>query len=107
MSNVDKKNTWLILNLINETGFTSNFTPYLSRAGNAAWTLSQLEFGEIIRIEAINTIYEISSEFDYLVMKIINEDNLVYYLWYQRTLRLEMITLEDKHGEIVYPLTTH
>jgi len=103
MSSVELTNAWLILDAMREVDFVENKQPGQSAVTHATWILDMLGIGEIQKI----TVIEIQERFPddpakQLIMRIINEENNIYYLWYCQTMGLVFVHEDDPEENMIY-----
>jgi len=107
MSSMRRGNSWLFLNAMREKGFTENRQPGESGVGLATWILELLDVGEIKDLIIDRLEEGIHDLADVLIIRIVNEQNSTYYIWYNRTWGLSMVRKGTEDGEMVYSSATH
>jgi len=101
MSVIRRRNAWLILDMMVEIDFVESTAPGQSRVGYATWILDVLGVGEIEELD----IALLSQ--DALTIRIVNEDDEIYYLRYPRSSLLSRVTRDSEDGEILYEGQIH
>jgi len=106
MSSVRRRNAWLILDKMKEIKFVENTYPGESWVAHATWILDLLDVGQITElfVVRVNQNNSLAAE---LILRIVNEEDSTYYIWYNRTWGLGMVTTESENGEIIYDSIMH
>jgi len=107
MSSIERKNAWLILNVMDEIEFIENRYPGESGVDIAVWTLELLGVGEIREIDFVRIEEGAHDLAGTLILKIVNQESNVYYIWYNRTWGLGVVTTESEEGEMIYNSAIH
>ena len=111
MNAIRRRNAWLMLDFMTEIEFVDGSPPGHSRVGFATWILDVLDVGEIREITPVRVIRAIDestdSPSDSLLIRILNEEDNVYYLWYPRSSLLARVTRDNEDGEILYESQIH
>ena len=107
MSNVERKNAWMILNLMDEIGFIENRSPGESGVGRATGILEMLDIGVIQEIEFVRIDQADQKLANVLVIRIISTEGIAYYLKYSQTSGLGVVTVESEGGEMIYNGAIH
>jgi len=106
MNATRRRNAWLMLDMMVEIEFVETGYPGQSRVGYATGILDLLDVGEIREITPIRVVRAIGestdSPSDILIIRIIDEEENIYYLWYPRSSLLGMVTKDSEDGEIIY-----
>jgi len=102
MNAIERRNAWLILNAMAEIEFVESATQGQSPVSFAAWILDLLGVGEIKELTVVRLSQGVHDLFDNLILRIVNEKDNVYYIWYPRSLSLEMVTRDSEDGEVIY-----
>ena len=108
MSDINRRNAWLMLDLMREVEFVENRYPGESGVSLATWILELLNIGEIqelefVRIEELH-YGDLAAD---LLMRLLSEESNIYYIWYNRTWGLQLVIAEDEYGEIIYSSGWH
>ena len=110
MSNVERRNAWLMLDAMAEVEFFES-NPSQSGVGRATWILGMLSVGEIQELTVVRVEREIDdftdSLVDDLIIRIVNGEDSIYYVWYQRSSGLGMVTTDSEDGEMIYNRVLH
>ena len=107
MSATERRNAWLILDAMAEIEFIESATQGQSPVSFATWVLDLLGVGEIKELTVVRVSEGAHDLFDILIMRIVNEEDDVYYIWYPRSLSLDMVTRDSEDGEIIYDSLIH
>ena len=107
MSDIERKNALLFLNAMREKGFVENTYPGRSGVGRATRILTVLGVGEIIEFTIVRLHEGVHDLSDVLIIRIVNEENKTYYIWYSRTWGLQMVIEESEYGEMIFSSATH
>lgn len=108
MSNVSRRNAWLILDAMAEIEFVENRYPGESGVGVVTLILGLLGVGEIEELTIVRVWQQnIDDLAASLTIRIVNMEGRVYYVWYNQTWGLEAITKESENGEILYDRELH
>jgi len=107
MNEIERKSAWLILNAMAEINFIENTYPGESGVANAVRVLGLLGIETIEEITIVRVNEDVDDLARTFVARIINEKNEPYYILYNRTWNLEMVTKGSERGEIIYSSATH
>ena len=107
MCNIERRNAWLILDAMAEANFVESAPQGQSPVSRATWILDMLGVGVIQDISAVRVSEGIHDLADSLILRIVNQEDNIYYIWYQRSLGLGMVTTESEYGEMVYNRVLH
>ena len=102
MNDIELQNAWLILNLMAEIEFVENRYPGESGVSLATWILDMLDVGRIKEVTISDVLQEDLEFANVLVMRLVNEDNRIYYARYNQTWGLTMVRKDSEDGEIIY-----
>jgi len=102
MNAIRRRNAWFILDTMTEMEFVESATQGLSPVNYATWILEVLVVGEIRGITPVRV-----SEGGSLIMRIVNKEDNIYYIWHPRSLSLARVTRDNEDGEILYESQIH
>ena len=107
MNDTRRKNAWLILDVMNDIGFGEHRRPGESRVGGATWILNILGFGELQEVTIVRYQQCYRNMNGYLIMRIISEENNIYYVQYFQSGGLNSVRASSRDGEIVFDRGMH
>jgi len=106
MNAARRRNAWLMLDAMAEIEFVENRSSGESAVGRATGVLDVLGVGEIQELTVVRVLEE-ESLAAVLVMQIVNTEDRTYYLWYNRTWGLGVVTRDNENGEMIYNSLIH
>ena len=108
---VERRNAWLILDAMREVGFIEPTQPGQSRAGSASWILGMLGIGEIQELTVVEhhpcNSYENLNVNGFLILRIVSEENNIYYADFGQTWGLDMVFEESWNGILIFSRIFH
>jgi hypothetical protein len=107
MCNIERRNTYLILNAMADIAFTENRAQGQSNVGFATRILDLLGVGEIKEITPLRIDQNDGTLQGILVTRIITVDDSTYYMRYHQTWGTDIVRKESEDGETVYDRFMH
>ena len=105
LNDIERKNAWLILNLMEEIGFEEAGSP--SRVSLIPHILEFLDFDVIQEVEFVRIEQEGQEYRQTLIMRVTNDEGRVYYLYYHQGGGLVLVLEGSEEGERVYGSISH
>jgi len=108
MNAIERRNAWLMLDAMAEIEFVENRSPGESGVGLATRYLELLGVGEIKELAVVDIWQQnIDDLAAVLVMRIVNSEDRTYYLRYNQTWGLGIVTRDSEDGEIIFDSFIH